>query len=133
MDNPTLVIQTASHAIEEADRRPGASRADILDAFDRFNWKVEVAKADELQLSSPTVAVETGAGTIWVSGIQSEHGVCFISECTFPEEKKALFGLFKVNGTRRLGSESLTPAEARRALELFIDGDKQGLCQLYGS
>lgn len=133
MDSPTLVIQTASHAIDEAGRRADASRADVLSAFDRLNWKVEVAMAADLQLSSPTVAVESDAGTIWVSGIPSGDGVCFISECSFPQERPAFFGLFTINRMRRLHSETLTAAEARRALALFIDGDKQGLCHLYGA
>lgn len=64
MVKTTLIIQTASHAIEESDRRPGASKADVLNAFDNLNWKVEVAKAEDLQLSSPTVAVEAQAGTV---------------------------------------------------------------------
>ncbi|MFZ5531597.1 MAG: hypothetical protein ACOY4U_11195 [Pseudomonadota bacterium] len=107
--------------------------ADVLSAFDKINWKVEVAKVEDPELCSPTVAIETEAGTIWVSGVQSKNGICFISECTFPEETPAFFGLFKMNTMRRLNSESLTPADARRALELFMEGDKHGLCQLYGA
>ncbi len=124
-------IQRAHHDRTESDRYSG-SGADILRAFDDFDWNDEVTKANETQKCSPTVSVEGPDGKlVWVSGYGEPGAVEFVSEYRFHGTRSILFGLMKSEGNVSLDTQSFSQDQARKALELFVNADYSALESLY--
>jgi hypothetical protein len=107
-------LQYAESDFDEVDEKGVAAPADILAAFDAFDWLAQVREAEQLQKCSPTFSVRETDGKrfFWVSAYGAPD-LKFVNE--FSDSR----------ATREL---SLT--EARRAVQLFIEGDHSGLLAL---
>lgn len=100
-----------------------ANQADIIRAFETFDWADEVKKAEVFNKCSPTLSVESDAQDclMWLSAIESETGgIEFISECNFPGA-----------GDAPLGTQSFGQTEAKEALLLFVTESYEQLRELY--
>lgn len=126
-----LSLQTSSNSLDESQIAQEVSADDALKAFDSVNWNYETSVAERQMELSPTIALEAGEWKLWISGVSSEEGVYFISECKFPSEETALFGMLKHKIIKTLDASAFTQADARIALKLFTLGDTDGLTQLY--
>ena len=91
----------------------------MLRAFDRFDWSREVADAQRLGKSAPTLSVEdpSGDGLIWVSAYGDPHSPTFVSQCKLPRAD--------------FDTQDFKQADARKALELFMRGAEGELESLY--
>ncbi|MBY5991125.1 hypothetical protein [Ferrimonas balearica] len=129
-----LNFQYAHHDHSEFEERPCEGAEDALAAFDAFDWHGEAVKANELQKCAPTLAVirSTDEAVIWVSAYQTDSSLRFVSECRYPGEVSAWFGLVKKPGIVNLGHQTMTPEQARQALRGFLDRDEDALQRLYG-
>jgi hypothetical protein len=128
-----LHLQFAHHTHDECDTRHNVNRADVLQAFDDFDWAGETKKAESLQRVSPTLSVEsdTKDRLIWVSSVAGSNDLEFISECRFPGEVRKFFGLSKGLGTVELTTQSFDTAQAKEALRLFLSESHSELRELY--
>jgi hypothetical protein len=114
MKRHSYSLQYAESDFDEVDDKGIASPADILAAFDAFDWPGQARAAEQLQKCSPTLAVREVEGErfFWVS----PYG---------PPELKFVNDYSDTCSTREL---SIT--EARRAVQLFVEGDHDGLLAL---
>ena len=119
-----LNFQYAHHSHEESETVAGASPSQALAAFDDFDWYGESVKANELKKCSPTLSLiaEPDKKLIWVSSYGDRNHVQFVSDCHFPGEVSAWFGLKKKMGIVNLHSSSFSIEQARTVLELFGAG-----------
>lgn len=107
-----------------------APSAEILAAFDRYDWSSEITRANEVQHYSPTLLIrdpDTGR-EIWVSACGDAQVFQFISYYAYPVRKKAWFGLVERDGfAAPQCRQDLSLAEAREALRLFLEADHDAL------
>lgn len=128
-----LNFQFAHHSHDESESKKDVTARQALDAFDQFDWVGEIAKAEEIQKCSPTVAVLVNGKDemVWVSGYGDLSAPMFASECCFQGEVRKWFGLSKGQGTVSLATQAFTKEQARKAIELLIAKDYQALRELY--
>lgn len=128
-----LNFQYAHNTHDESEDVPISNPLDVLIAFDDFDWDLQVEKANRIQKCAPTISLILKADKelIWVSAGGDKQSMFFVSECYFPGEVSAWFGLSKKQGTVRLFTQSFSKETARRALELFINKDNSALRELY--
>ena len=107
-------LQYAESDFDEVDDKGIAAPADILAAFDAFDWAAQARAAETIQKCAPTFSVlEVDAKRfLWVSA----YG---------PPELKFANEYSDSRSTRELSL-----AEARRAVQLFVEGDHNGLIAL---
>ena len=107
-------LQYAESDIDEVDDKGIAAPTDILAAFDAFDWRAQVRAADQLQKCSPTFSVHEADGKrlFWVSAY-GEPDLKFVNE-------------HSEGGS----SSELSIAEARQAVQLFVEGDHDALLKL---
>jgi hypothetical protein len=107
-------LQYAESDFDQVDDKGIAVPADILTAFDAFDWQAQVRAADQLQKCSPTFSVREADGKrlFWVSAYGAPD-LKFVNEYT------------DSGSTREL---SIT--EARRAVQLFVEGNHDALRDL---
>lgn len=114
MPGYSYTLQYAQHDVDQVDDKGAASPADILAAFDAFDWPGQARAAAELQKCSPTFSVleEGGKRFFWVS-VCDDAGLKFVNDYS--------------GGS---SGRELSLAEARRGVELFLQGDNRGLLAL---
>jgi len=107
-------LQYAESDFDEVDDKGIAAPTDILAAFDAFDWPVQARAAEQLQKCAPTFSVREADGKrfLWVSA----YG---------PPDLKFVNEYSDSRSTRELSLR-----EARRAIELFVEGDHGGLLTL---
>jgi hypothetical protein len=110
-------LQYAESDVDQVDDKGIAAPADILAAFDAFEWPAQVRAASRLQKCSPTFSVleADGKRVFWVSAY-GEPDLKFVNDYS------------EASSIREL---SLT--EARRAVQLFVEGDHDALIDLLTS
>jgi hypothetical protein len=110
-------LQYAESDFDQVDDKGIAAPADILAAFDAFDWMGQVRTAEQLQKSAPTLSVREADGKrlFWVSAYD-ESGLKFVNDYS------------GAGSTREL---SIT--EARRAVQLFVEGHHDALLELLTS
>ncbi len=129
-------MPTYSYTLELAsgrlDDKGVASAGDILAAFDAFDWPGQISEANRLKRCSPTLSIaDADIGRhFWVSGCGTPDAFSFVNEYTFPGEVRRLFGLIRRSGTVAAPTHDLSPADARRAIELFLDASHEALLHL---
>ncbi|TVZ40859.1 hypothetical protein P886_0192 [Alteromonadaceae bacterium 2753L.S.0a.02] len=128
-----LNFQYADNSHNESVEKVIASAPDALAAFDNFDWRGEVKKAEVLKKCSPTLTVilEDDVEFVWVSAYGDSENPIFISECNFPGEVSAWFGLSKKQGTVSLSSDSFSSKQARQVIECFLSRSHDLLRELY--
>ncbi|MFL0803855.1 MAG: hypothetical protein K6L81_09055 [Agarilytica sp.] len=128
-----LNFQYAHHLHEESVTKSNVNVSDAIAAFDQFEWESEVNKANELQKCSPTLSViiDGRDEMVWVSGYGEGSDLQFVSESHFPGEVSKWFGLSKSLGTVNLHTQTFDKAQARKAIELMIAKNYEGLRALY--
>ena len=107
-------LQYAESEIDQVDDKGVAAPNDILAAFDAFDWRAQVRAADKLQKCSPTFSVREADGErlFWVSAY-GEPDLKFVNDYSEGSSGREL---------------SIT--EARLAVQLFVEGDHDGLRKL---
>ena len=107
-------LQYAESDFDQVDDKGIAAPTDILAAFDAFNWPAQVREANQLQKCSPTFSVRevNGKRLFWVSAY-GEPDLMFVNQ--YSESRS---------------SRELSITEARRAVQLFVQGDHAGLVRL---
>ena len=125
--------QYAHHDHSESVDLGSLESNDVMREFDRFNWSKQVEEAGRLQKCAPTFAVEDKPGNrlIWVSAYGDPQAPTFVSECRFPQTRKALFGLLTYDAVTNLHTNDFSLEAARRALENFVAGANDDLQALY--
>lgn len=128
-----LNFQYAHNDFSESETESSVSSSRALKAFETFDWIGEAIKANELQKCSPTLTVirEKDKDMIWVSPFERDGTLTFISECYFPGEVSAWFGLSKKQGTVNLSSQNFRIKDAEKAISLFVQNNQAGLRQHY--
>lgn len=128
-----LNFQYAHNSHDESETKLNISTSDAFDAFDQFDWVGEVKKANELQKCSPTIIVLVAGQSemVWVSGFGEGTSIEFVSECCFLGEVSKWFGLSKSQGIVNLHAQSFDKAQARKAIELLLAKNYEGLRDLY--
>ncbi|VUD67649.1 hypothetical protein TDB9533_03909 [Thalassocella blandensis] len=128
-----LNYQFAHHSHSESETKSSVSSEEVIAAFDNFNWPNEVEKANKLHKCSPTLSILANGPEemVWVSGYGDANNIEFVSECYFPGQVSKLFGLYKGPGTVNLSTQSFSLAQARKAIELFLYKNYDGLRELY--
>ena len=93
--------------------------ADVLRAFDTFDWSREVVEAQRLGKCAPTLSVEESSGNwmIWVSAYGDPDSLMFVSQCK----------LARID----LDTQDFKQGDARKALEFFLRGAEGELKTLY--
>ena len=127
--------QYAHHAHHESESKQVARAEDVMASFDAFDWNAQVAKANELELCSPTLSVIRGSqdDMIWVSAIGEPNQISFVSEAHYPGEVPGFLGFGKKPGVIHQDTQWLSLQQAREALALFVAKDYAALEQLYRS
>ena len=107
-------LQYAESDIDQVDDKGIATPTDILAAFDAFDWRAQVRAANHLQKCSPTFSVleADGGRLFWVSAY-GEPDLKFVNE--YSESSS---------------SRELSIAEARRAIQLFVESEHDALLKL---
>jgi len=127
-----LTLQYSHHSHDESEVIDDPSATKAIELFDSFNWDSESNKANELKKCSPTLMVELSANNfIWVSSYSEDGIIKFVSNCKFPGIVKAWFGFSEKEGIVDLDSNELTPINARKALEYFLNGSHEELRCVY--
>jgi hypothetical protein len=108
-------LQYAESDFDEVDEKGIAAPADILTAFDAFDWPGQVRAASRLQKCAPTFSVHEAEGKrfFWVSAYGGETELKFVNDYS------------EANSTRELNIK-----EARQAVQLFVEGNHRGLLGL---
>ena len=104
-------LQYAESDIDQIDDKGIAPPSDILAAFDAFDWRTQVRTAGRLQKCSPTFSVSEADGKrlLWVSAY-GEPDLKFVNDYSEGSSGREL---------------SIT--DARRAIELFVEGNHDAL------
>ncbi len=128
-----LNFQYAHHSHDESETKSNVGLSEAIEAFDKFDWDGEVSKANELQKCSPTLSVIINGQTemVWVSACGEENSIEFVSECYFPGEVSKWFGLSKSQGVVNLHAGSFSRVQAKKAVELMVAKNYEGLRTLY--
>ena len=107
-------LQYAESDFDEVDEKGIAPASEILAAFDAFDWRAQARAAETLQKCAPTFSVRDidGGRFFWVSAY-GEAELKFVND--YSESRS---------------TRELAMGEARRAVELFVHGDHDGLVQL---
>lgn len=128
-----LNFQYAHNTHDESTDKPISNPSDALVAFDDFDWKNQVEEANKNKKCAPTLSLilEINKEFIWVSVGGERQSMFFVSECHFPGEVSAWFGLSKKQGIVNLFTQSFSKETARKAIELFINKDHAALRKLY--
>ena len=117
-----LNFQYSHHSRTESEDRAVSSNEEVFAAFDDFDWVGESAKATKIGKCSPTLSVISipNEKMIWFSSYESGSNIHFISQCLFPGEVSAWFGLGKKMGTVSLQVDWFSQNQARKALEFYL-------------
>ena len=107
-------LQYAESDFDEVDDKGIAAPTEILPAFDTFDWPAQARAAEQIQKCSPTFAVRE---------VDSER-FFWVSAYGLPELK------FVNEYSDSRSTRELSMMEARRAIQLFVDGDHNGLLTL---
>ena|ERR1700741_4833210 len=107
-------VQYAEYDFDQVDEKGTAFLSDIMAAFDAFDWNAQVRAAKQLQKCSPTFSVRDAAGkrVFWVSAY-AEPELKFVND-------------YSEGGAGR----ELSVAEARQAIQLFVEGKHDALLKL---
>ncbi|WNO11479.1 hypothetical protein [Teredinibacter sp. KSP-S5-2] len=128
-----LTMEYAHHNHGESEDLGLFGAEEALDYFDKFDWKLEVERANELQRVSPTLSIkdEQNSRLIWLSAYGSSSSHDFVSECSFPGMVSHLFGLVKKNGMVFLHHDGFNRNDARKAIQCFVAWSEDELRRLY--
>ena len=124
-------LQYGDSNFDEVDDRGVASPAEILSAFDRFDWKTEIAKANQHQKCSPTFSVlsTNPKGLFWVSAFGDPDDFQFVS--SFSRSLGMHKGWFGLVEKERFDApncrQDVTLDEARAAVEFFVKGQDENV------
>lgn len=123
-------LQFAEFEHDQVDDLGIATSHDIVAAFDAFDWPQQVEAANEFQKCSPTFSVhdEDTDRLFWVSGVGEASRFSFLNDYTYGREIR-LLGFLRHKGRISAPTHDLSLEEARRAIELFVDGEHDELLQ----
>jgi hypothetical protein len=128
-----LNFQYAHHEADESESRIIKLEAEVLKAFDEFEWSREIVEAEKLKKCSPTLSLVLNRSDhlIWVSGFGEPQEPKFISNCRFPGQIPGFLGFGKRDGVVDLHADSLSLELARLALDHFAQNRHDQLRALY--
>ncbi len=120
------------YANEHVDDKGVGTPREILAAFDEFDWPGQISEANRLERCSPTLSVEDvdSERLFWVSGCGTPEEFTFVNHYTYPGRIKRLFGLIQYSGIVDAPTHDLSPADARRAIESFLDANHEELLRV---
>ena len=125
-------IQMALHQHDESDDHGVATRGEILAAFDALDWPGQIPDANRLQRVSPTFSVQDVEHDrlFWVSGCGAAEEYDFVCAYTYVGVKSNLFGLIKRRGHIGPDTQNFSLEEARRGIELLVDGNHDEILRM---
>jgi len=125
-------LQLAEHDHDQVDERGEASPEAILAAFDAFDWTGQVQRANEIEKCSPTFSVRDTErdALFWVSGYGEPSAPTFVTDLSYRGTKKRLFGLLSSEGIISPRTRTLSLAEARQGVALFVAGQINEVARL---
>ena len=128
-----LQYQYAHYSHDESENKPIEDIQEALVAFDKFDWLIEAAKAHELELCSPSLAlvIKPDKELIWVSAYVGPDELNFVSGCKFLGEVTGFLGFGKKQGIVNLDADRFSKEQAREAISLFISQSYDELRRLY--
>jgi len=111
----SVTCQYAHHDHSESEDLGNKRALEVLQIFDQFPWSEQVEEANRLEKCSPTLSVDDKANRrlIWVSAYGAAAELVYVSECSFPGMKKALFGLIERTGIVAFQKDGFTQNQAR--------------------
>jgi len=124
-------LQLADFDHKQVDDRGVTAPRDIVSAFDAFDWPGQIEEANRLQNISPTFSVLDNESDrlLWLSGVGEPSEYYFIIGYSYQGEISSMFGFKRTRGTINAPTKDLSLDDARRAVELFVDGDHDRLYQ----
>jgi len=126
-------MQSAHHAHDESQSLGTMDAQEVMSRFDTIDWDHQAKRANELNKTAPTFAIERGASLIWVSVAGLPPHIEFVSSYSAPGRVKRLFGLLSSDGIVEKHRTDLTPQEARQAIEAFTSNDIKTLDILFNT
>ncbi|HEU4431141.1 MAG TPA: hypothetical protein VFT98_20455 [Myxococcota bacterium] len=125
-------LQFAHFDHDQIEDRGVASAAEILEAFDAFDWPGQADAANRLQKVAPTFAVRDldRDRLFWVSCCGDGGNFFFVNDYSYRGEVRRLL---RGQGWISAPTHELSLSEARRGIQLFVTGEHDALLTLLGA
>jgi len=126
-------MQSAHHTYDESQSLGTMDAREVMSRFDTIDWHHQAKRANELNKTAPTFAIQRGASLIWVSVAGFPPHIEFVSSYSVPGRIKRLFGLLSSDGIIEKHRTDFTPQQARQAIEAFASNDIHTLDILFNT